>query len=83
MTTSCNGYVGDICRVNSSSSFPVQMAFLASALEEYTLKNAAEKRFQLSSVEFFLFPLYTAFKLTAVRRRVSHSNALHEFCLLP
>lgn len=82
--TSCNGYVGDICKVNSSSSFPVQMTFLASALDKYTLKrNAAEKSFQLLSMEFFLFPLCTSFKLTVVRGWLSHSNALHEFCLLP
>lgn len=78
MTTSHNGYVGDICSFfNSFSSFPVQMAFLASALEEYTLQKAAEKSFQLISMEFFLFPLYISFELTAVRRRVSHSSARH------
>lgn len=39
ITTSSNGYVGDVCGVHFSSRFPVQMASLVSTFDEHAIKK--------------------------------------------
>lgn len=39
ITTSSNGYVGDVCSVHFSSRFPVQVASLVSTFDDYAIKK--------------------------------------------